>query len=65
MNQVWLITGSARGLGRAIAEAVLAAGRFGCCLGVTRCAAAAEADRARAEMDAKWRYLSESTDFDG
>jgi NAD(P)-dependent dehydrogenase (short-subunit alcohol dehydrogenase family) len=26
MAQVWLITGSARGLGRAIAEAVLAAG---------------------------------------
>ena len=26
MAQVWFITGSARGLGRAIAEAVLAAG---------------------------------------
>ena len=26
MSQVWLITGSSRGLGRALAEAVLAAG---------------------------------------
>ena len=26
--------------------------------------AAAEADRARADLDAKWRWLSESTDFD-
>jgi NAD(P)-dependent dehydrogenase (short-subunit alcohol dehydrogenase family) len=27
MSRVWLITGSSRGLGRALAEAVLAAGR--------------------------------------
>jgi NAD(P)-dependent dehydrogenase (short-subunit alcohol dehydrogenase family) len=26
MTQIWLITGSSRGLGRALAEAVLAAG---------------------------------------
>lgn len=47
MSKVWLVTGSARGLGRDIAEAALAAGN--------RLIATARA--------ASWRGVSESTDF--
>ena len=37
--------------------------RCASCSGVTPFRAAAEAERARAEADRKWRSLSESTDF--
>jgi NADP-dependent 3-hydroxy acid dehydrogenase YdfG len=74
VSKIWLITGSSRGLGRALPESVLAAGEkliatardvsqlddFPRRFGDTF---ATQNDIARRDSDEKWRELSISTDF--
>ena len=63
MSKVWLITGSSRGLGRALAEAVLAVGHKL----VATARTPSQLDdlvKGYGNADKKWRDLSISTDFE-
>ena len=72
MAQVWLVTGSSRGLGRAIVEAGLAAGNkvlatardIEPLLGSDAYNGAEKNDLARLEEARSWKELSLSTDFE-
>ena len=64
MAQVWLVTGSSRGLGRAIVEAGLAAGNRVLATARDIESLHEKNDLARLEEARSWKELSLSTDFE-
>jgi NAD(P)-dependent dehydrogenase (short-subunit alcohol dehydrogenase family) len=61
--KVWLITGSSRGFGRALAKAVLDDPPLRLLLGARAVESAEKASQARAAEAERWAVVSRSADF--